>query len=56
VRDVRAADATLTARCLPDEVPRLVAWLVGRGAGIREVHAAADSLETIYLRAVRGER
>jgi ABC-2 type transport system ATP-binding protein len=56
VREVRAADVTLTARCLPDEVPRLVAWLVGRGAGIREVHAAADSLETIYLRAVRGER
>jgi ABC-2 type transport system ATP-binding protein len=56
VRDARAADATLTARCPPDEVPRLVAWLVGRGAGIREVHAAADSLETIYLRAVRGER
>ena len=56
VRDVRAADATLTARCLPDEVPLLVAWLVGRGAAIREVHAAADSLESIYLRAVRGEQ
>jgi ABC-2 type transport system ATP-binding protein len=56
VRDARATDATLTARCLPDEVPRLVSWLVGRGAGIREVIAAADSLESIYLRAVRGER
>jgi len=56
VRDVRAADATLTARCLPDEVPLLVAWLVARGAAIREVHAAADSLESIYLRAVRGEQ
>jgi ABC-2 type transport system ATP-binding protein len=56
VRDVRAADATLTVRCLPDEVPLLVAWLVGRGAAIREVHAAADSLESIYLRAVRGEQ
>jgi ABC-2 type transport system ATP-binding protein len=56
VRDVHVSDATLTARCLPDEVPRLVAWLVGRGAGIREVQAAADSLESIYLRAVRGER
>jgi ABC-2 type transport system ATP-binding protein len=56
VRDARAVDGTLTARCLPAEVPLLVAWLVGRGAGIREVHAAADSLESIYLRAVRGER
>jgi len=56
VRDVQATDTVLSARCPPDDVPALVAWLVGRGAGIREVHAAADSLESIYLRAVRGER
>jgi ABC-2 type transport system ATP-binding protein len=56
VRDVRAVDATLTARCVPADVPALVAWLVGRGAGIREVRSEAESLETVYLRAVRGER
>ena len=56
LRDVQAADAILSARCAPEGVPALVAWLVGRGAGIREVHAAEESLESIYLRAVRGER
>ena len=56
LRDVQATGAELSARCRPDGVPALVAWLVGRGAGIREVHSAADSLESIYLRAVRGER
>jgi ABC-2 type transport system ATP-binding protein len=56
VRDVRAIDATLVARCAPNDVPALVAWLVGRGAGIREVRSEAESLETVYLRAVRGER
>jgi ABC-2 type transport system ATP-binding protein len=56
VRDVRAVDSTLTARCAPAEVPALVAWLVGRGAGIREVRSEAESLEAVYLRAVRGER
>ena len=56
VRDVRAVDATLTARCAPAAVPALVAFLVGRGAGIREVRSEAESLEAVYLRAVRGER
>lgn len=58
LRNVQAADAVLSARCPPGDVPALVAWLVGRGAGIREVEATADSLEAIYLRAVRtgGER
>ena len=56
VRDVRAVDSTLMARCAPGDVPALVAWLVGRGAGIREVRSEAESLETVYLRAVRGER
>jgi ABC-2 type transport system ATP-binding protein len=56
VRDVRAVDATLMARCAPGDVPALVAWLVGRGAGIREVRSEAESLEAVYLRAVRGER
>lgn len=56
VRDVRAVDATMMARCAPSDVPALVAWLVGRGAGIREVRSEAESLESVYLRAVRGER
>ncbi|HJQ66552.1 MAG TPA: ABC transporter ATP-binding protein [Gemmatimonadales bacterium] len=55
--DVRATDDVLSARCARDAVPALVAWLVGHGAGILEVQAAAPhSLESIYLRAVRGER
>jgi ABC-2 type transport system ATP-binding protein len=37
------------------DVPRVVAWLVGRGAGVLEVRPAADSLETIYLQHVRGD-
>ena len=53
LRDVRAVDDVLSARCPADGVPGLVAWLVGRGAGIRQVESAADSLESIYLRAVR---
>ncbi len=56
LRDVLATDFVLSARCAPAGVPALVAWLVGRGAGIREVRSAADSLESIYLRVVRGER
>lgn len=56
LKDVQGVEAVLSARCAPDGVPALVAWLVGRGAGIREVHAAEESLESIYLRAVRGER
>jgi ABC-2 type transport system ATP-binding protein len=55
LREVRATETTLTARCRPDEVPGLVAWLVGRGAGIREVRTETNTLESIYLRAVRGE-
>ena len=53
LREVRATDNVLSARCARDDVPALVAWLVGRGAGIRQVEATADSLESIYLRAVR---
>ena len=53
LRDVRATNDVLSARCARDDVPALVAWLVGRGAGIRQVEATADSLESIYLRAVR---
>ena len=58
LRDVQAVDTVLSARCPKEGVPALVAWLVGRGAGVREVQAATDSLESIYLRAVRmgGER
>jgi ABC-2 type transport system ATP-binding protein len=56
LREVLATDFVLSARCLPDGVPALVAWLAGRGAGIRDVRSAADSLESIYLRVVRGER
>ena len=57
---VRGAEATgpvLTVRVADpaSDVPRLVAWLVGRGAAVREVRAEADSLETIYLQHVRGE-
>jgi ABC-2 type transport system ATP-binding protein len=53
VRDARAEDQMLSVRCPHQSVPALVAWLVGRGAGIQEVQAATDSLESIYLRAVR---
>jgi ABC-2 type transport system ATP-binding protein len=56
LRDIQTMDVVLSARCRIDGVPALVAWLVGRGAAIREVHSAADSLESIYLKAVRGER
>ena len=57
LRDVRATDDVLSARCARGDIPALVAWLVGHGAGILEVQAEAPySLESIYLRAVRGER
>ncbi len=52
--EVQATGAILSARSPADAVPALVAWLVGRGAGIRQVETTADSLEAIYLRAVRG--
>jgi ABC-2 type transport system ATP-binding protein len=55
--DVRAAGRELMATVATANAgtPRLVAWLVRQGAGIIEVRAAAESLESIYLRHMRGE-
>jgi len=37
------------------DTPRLVAWLVGQGAGIVEVRTEVESLESIYLRHMRDD-
>jgi ABC-2 type transport system ATP-binding protein len=53
VQVLRAEATILTVRCTSADVPVLVAWLVARGGGIREVRTQVETLEAVYLRTVR---